>query len=208
MSASTLRRVRYAVIDTETSGLFDFKLPADAVGQPRLAHLASIYVDENAEVLDRKDFYVRPDGWRMSAKATEINGLTTEFLRENGVPIGGVLDRQAQCDPRRGAEGRLAQGLRSRRGDGQRRRQDALGAARQDAEGVRRLWRKARADLYRDRCRRARRYHPRSHAGSDRHAQRLEERRSDRRGNVLDDGPSRLQRSQGTERKARRCRRR
>lgn len=30
------------VIDTETNGLFDFSKPADAEGQPRLAHLAMI----------------------------------------------------------------------------------------------------------------------------------------------------------------------
>ena len=32
--------MKYAVIDTETSGLFDFSKPAEAEGQPRLASLA------------------------------------------------------------------------------------------------------------------------------------------------------------------------
>lgn len=84
--------MKYLVIDTETTGLFDFKLPADAPGQPRLAHLAMILVDENLAEEARTDLYVKPDGWTMPAEASAVNGLTDEFLQENGLSIRAVLD--------------------------------------------------------------------------------------------------------------------
>ena len=81
--------MRAMIIDTETSGLFDFSRPADAEGQPRLAQLAMIPTD------DRPGWtaYVRPEGWRMDPKAAAVNGLTDKFLAEHGLPIGEVLDR-------------------------------------------------------------------------------------------------------------------
>lgn len=81
----------YAIIDTETSGLFDFSKPADADGQPRLAHLAMIVVDDDLKEQRTLDYLVRPDGWEMNAEAAKIHGLTTEILREKGLPIGDVL---------------------------------------------------------------------------------------------------------------------
>lgn len=82
----------YLVIDTETSGLPDYKLPADDPSQPRLAHLAMIGLDDAGAETFRQDIYVKPDGWRMEAQATEINGLTDEFLMEHGVPVRAVLE--------------------------------------------------------------------------------------------------------------------
>nr|WP_313665576.1 3'-5' exonuclease [Brucella intermedia] len=88
--------MKYLVIDTETTGLFDFKQPADAEGQPRLAHLAMIWADAEGTELDRQDIYVRPNGWTMpqgEGSAGAVNGLTDEFLHANGADIGVVLDQ-------------------------------------------------------------------------------------------------------------------
>lgn len=82
----------YAIVDTETNGLFDFKLPADAEGQARLAHLAAIIVDDDLVEQRTIDLYVRPDGWSMSAEAEAINGLTDEFLTLQGKPVASVLE--------------------------------------------------------------------------------------------------------------------
>lgn len=83
----------YCVFDTETSGLFNFKKPAHDPCQPHLASLAMIFVSDDLEViLGRQSFLVRPDGWEMEPDATEKNGLTTEFLLENGIPLSDVLD--------------------------------------------------------------------------------------------------------------------
>lgn len=83
--------MKYAIIDTETSGLFDFSKPADAEGQPRLASLAVIEVD-GEELIKKTSFLVKPDGWEMSAEAGAVNGLTTEQLKRDGVPVNEVLE--------------------------------------------------------------------------------------------------------------------
>lgn len=87
--------MKYAVVDTEGSGLFDYSKPADAEGQPRLAALSIITTKEDLTVDAIMDFLVKPDGWSMSAEATSINGLTTEYLTEHGKPIAEVLDAYA-----------------------------------------------------------------------------------------------------------------
>lgn len=81
----------FTVIDTESSSLFDFKKPADAEGQPRLAQLCMIDVNDQLMIEGEANYYVRPDGWSMDPQATEINGLTDEFLNEHGHPITEVL---------------------------------------------------------------------------------------------------------------------
>ena len=82
---------KYLVIDTETSGLFDFSKPADAEGQPRMASMAMIYLDEDLDVVDESMHYIKPVGWEMSEAVTKINGLTTDFLLKAGEPIESVL---------------------------------------------------------------------------------------------------------------------
>lgn len=89
---TTTTPAKFLVIDTETTGLFDFKQPADAEGQPRLAAVAFILADEAGGELVAMTHYVKPDGWEMPAEAFAINGLSTEFLDANGVPVATVLD--------------------------------------------------------------------------------------------------------------------
>jgi DNA polymerase-3 subunit epsilon len=86
----------YVCLDTETSGLFDFSKPADAEGQPRLAHLAMIFVDENLEEESVVDLLVKPEGWTMPPEVAAINHLPNELLLEKGLPVAHVL--QAYTD--------------------------------------------------------------------------------------------------------------
>ena len=83
---------KFLVFDTETTGLFDFKLPADDPSQPRLAAVAFILADETGTEIFAVKRYIKPDGWEMPAEAQAINGLSTEFLDTNGVPVVTVLD--------------------------------------------------------------------------------------------------------------------
>lgn len=78
---------KYLVIDTETSGLFDFSKPADADGQPRMASIAMIYLDSDLNILSESLHYIKPEGWLMTEGASKVNGLTNEFLNENGVDV-------------------------------------------------------------------------------------------------------------------------
>lgn len=92
-----MNRDKYVIIDTEGSALFDFKRPADAEGQPRLAELAMLLVDENLQVTGERHFLIRPDGWEMSAEATAINGLTMDMLSADGIPVVHALDAYAEA---------------------------------------------------------------------------------------------------------------
>lgn len=83
---------KFIVIDTETTGLFDFKQPADADGQPRLAAAAFILADESGEEISAVKHFIKPDGWEMPDEAFRINGISTEFLDQNGVPVVTVLE--------------------------------------------------------------------------------------------------------------------
>lgn len=92
----------YCIFDTETSGLFDFSQPADAPGQPRLASIAMLAVDEELRLVAATSVLVRPEGWQMPAEAIAINGLTQDLLTTHGVPVREVLWRYAE-EVRRGA---------------------------------------------------------------------------------------------------------
>lgn len=81
----------YLVVDCETSHLFNYDLPADAPGQPRLAQIGLIFVGTNMEIEAEHEFLIKPEGWEMSAEAAEKTGLTTEFLKANGMPIAEAL---------------------------------------------------------------------------------------------------------------------
>lgn len=82
----------YVVIDTETNALPDYKLPADAPGQPRLAALAMVFVDSKLGFQSGFNWLVKPDGWSMQPGATAVNGLTDDILHAEGVPVVKVLD--------------------------------------------------------------------------------------------------------------------
>jgi DNA polymerase-3 subunit epsilon len=83
--------MRYVVIDTESTGLFDFSKPADADGQPRLASLAMIFLDDQLAVEREQALLIKPDGWVMSKEVEAINGLSTDHLSANGVPVREAL---------------------------------------------------------------------------------------------------------------------
>lgn len=87
----------YLVIDTETSSLFDFSKPANAPGQPRLAHLAMIWL--NADLFQERavDYYIKPDGWVIEDGAAKVNGLTQEMLHEKGIPVAQALSLYEQA---------------------------------------------------------------------------------------------------------------
>lgn len=83
----------YTIIDTETTGLFDFARPADADGQPRLASFAMLAADEQCNLICASHVLVRPDGWQMSPDAERINGLSQALLEKHGVPVQQILVR-------------------------------------------------------------------------------------------------------------------
>lgn len=81
--------MNYAVIDTEGSGLFDFKKPADAPGQPRMASLGIILLNSAFEVEEKRGWLVRPNGWTFddNSEAAKKNGLTQAQLMAEGIDV-------------------------------------------------------------------------------------------------------------------------
>lgn len=84
--------MNYLILDTETSGLFDFKKPADAPGQPRLASIAMILADENLHVMEGFTRLIKPNGWVITPEVAAINGLSTERCAAEGVDVGEALE--------------------------------------------------------------------------------------------------------------------
>lgn len=84
----------YLIIDTETSGLFDFRKPADADGQPRMCGVTMIPVtdEDDFDIAEGYTVLIKPDGWTVSPEITAINGLTTERCEAEGVPVREALD--------------------------------------------------------------------------------------------------------------------
>lgn len=87
----------HLIIDTETTGLFDFKQPADAPGQPRIASIAMLLCNSAGRILDVRHQLVRPDGWEMPPEAGAVNGLSTDMLAEHGQPLSLALDWYSTC---------------------------------------------------------------------------------------------------------------
>jgi len=81
--------MEYAVVDTESSGLFDWKKPADAPGQPRMAAMGIILIDEKFNVQSSHGFLIKPDGWVFDddCEAAKVNGLTQSLLVSDGVSV-------------------------------------------------------------------------------------------------------------------------
>jgi DNA polymerase-3 subunit epsilon len=87
----------YLIIDTETSGLFDFRAAADAPGQPRLASIAMLICDADLRLISAHSSLIYPEGWVMAAEAERVNGLSQDFLLAHGEPILDILVRYRQA---------------------------------------------------------------------------------------------------------------
>ncbi len=84
-------------IDTETSGLFNYRLRADADGQPRMIQFAAALVDidfTDGNPALYANIPILPDGWKMDDElaAKMGHGMTQDWLLQNGRPVAAALD--------------------------------------------------------------------------------------------------------------------
>jgi len=79
--------MKYAAIDSEGSGLFDWKKPADAPGQPRMAALGMVLLDDDLNIESKHSWLIKPNGWTFddNSEAAKVNGLTHARLMAEGV---------------------------------------------------------------------------------------------------------------------------
>lgn len=96
--------MKYLVMDAETSDLFDYTKPADAIGQPRLCETAMLFVDDDLKVEREIIALIKPEGWvlRDDSEAARTNGLTHEQLEKDGQPVREIArEYGAAIDERR-----------------------------------------------------------------------------------------------------------
>ena len=75
------------IFDTETTGKYNFNLPPQHETQPYICQIAFKFKDEGNRLISQASLLIKPEGWRVSPEATEVNGITTEDCEQYGVPI-------------------------------------------------------------------------------------------------------------------------
>lgn len=83
----------YIVFDTETTGLpqrFDAPI-TDVDNWPRMVQLAWQLHDKLGELIEVKNFIVKPEGYTIPFNSEKIHGISTQRAREQGMPLGYVL---------------------------------------------------------------------------------------------------------------------
>lgn len=83
--------MKFVVYDVETTGLPLWDVPSDDPAQPHITHLAATVLDADLNEVQSINRYVLPQGWEVPPDITELTGITTAFLHENGVPVADVV---------------------------------------------------------------------------------------------------------------------
>lgn len=88
----------YLFFDTETTGLpKSYKAPLEQLDNwPRLVQIAWLIYNENEQCLSKKDYIVKPKGFTIPQRATDIHGITTERALIEGTDLQLVLEEFAK----------------------------------------------------------------------------------------------------------------
>ncbi len=89
----------YIIFDTETTGLpRSWKAPiTDTDNWPRCIQIAWQLHDEWGNLIEAKDYLVKPDGFNIPYDAEQIHGISTELAESQGVDIKLVLEEFNQA---------------------------------------------------------------------------------------------------------------
>jgi DNA polymerase III subunit alpha len=84
----------YLIFDTETTGRIEnWKAPVTEVDAfPRVVQLAWQLHDYKGELIEVRNYIIRPDGYTIPYNAEKIHGISTERAEKTGVPIAFVMD--------------------------------------------------------------------------------------------------------------------
>jgi DNA polymerase III subunit epsilon len=75
------------IFDTETTGLPNWQQPSESDCQPHIVQIAALLVDlDTRKVIQSMDVIIKPDGWVIPDEASAINGITTEYALQVGIP--------------------------------------------------------------------------------------------------------------------------
>jgi DNA polymerase-3 subunit alpha len=83
----------YLIFDTETTGLpRDFNAPiSDTSNWPRVVQIAWQLHDEFGQLIEQKDFLIRPNGFNIPYDAEKVHGISTELATTYGDSIEDVF---------------------------------------------------------------------------------------------------------------------
>ena len=84
----------YLIYDTETTGLpKNFSAPvSDSENWPRLVQVAWQLHNEMGELIEVKNFIIRPDGFNIPYNAEKIHGISTQRAQQQGVDLSFALE--------------------------------------------------------------------------------------------------------------------
>jgi len=81
----------YLFFDTETSGKYNFKLPATDPSQPKLVQLGMQVLDEGLEEVAKWTTLVQHEKLFIEPEAEGIHGISKEMCDKHGLPLQVVL---------------------------------------------------------------------------------------------------------------------
>ena len=83
----------YLIFDTETTGLpKNYNAPiSDTDNWPRAVQIAWQLHDEWGQLIEHKDYLIRPEGYDIPYDAERIHGISTQLAQEQGIPLADVL---------------------------------------------------------------------------------------------------------------------
>ena len=83
----------YLVFDTETTGLpLNYKAPlTDFNNWPRMVQIAWQIHDVKGELIEVKNYIVKPEGYTIPYNSEKIHGISTKRALETGLPLREVL---------------------------------------------------------------------------------------------------------------------
>lgn len=81
----------YLFFDTETTGLPDYRMPAEWEGQPRICQLGAIVTDADGRVKAEANLLIKPDGWSIPDASAAVHGITQSDAEKYGFSIRAAL---------------------------------------------------------------------------------------------------------------------
>ncbi len=85
----------FLIFDTETTGLpKNFKAPvSDSDNWPRAVQLAWQLHDAKGELIEVKNFIIRPNGFTIPFNAEQVHGISTQRAEREGMPLDYVFEQ-------------------------------------------------------------------------------------------------------------------
>lgn len=85
----------YLFFDTETTGLpRNYNAPvSDSANWPRMVQLAWQIYDSKGQLIEKEDFIIIPEGYKIPPEAARVHGITTERALAEGTDLFEVLEK-------------------------------------------------------------------------------------------------------------------